>query len=153
MEALFEARQALIQADRPDWAVPILQGRVASLEPALDVTSLPGPADPLLSSVGAAADLPTPTGVFVGRHRELRTLRLMLEGMPGSGPVLALIIGPGGVGKSTLAAQAVTRYGGTYKAALTLRCQGYQSIDLFLQRIGELLKRLGTPGFFGAVPA
>ena len=122
-EALFEVRQALTQADRPDWAVPILLGSAASLAPVLDATALPGPTDPLLTSVGAAADLPAPTGVFVGRHRELRELRLMLENAPGTGPVMALITGPGGVGKSTLAAQAVTRYGGTYKAALTLSCQ------------------------------
>ena len=146
-EALFEVRQALSQADRPDWAVPILQSSAASLAPLLDATALPGSPDPLLTSQGAAADLPTPTGVFVGRHPELRKLRLMLENVPGSGPVLALITGPGGVGKSTLAAQAVTRYGGKYKATLTLSCQGYQSVELFLQRIGEFLKRLGAPGF------
>src|SRR5256886_9633263 len=33
------------------------------------------------------------------------------------------------------------------KAALTLRCQGYQGVELFLQRIGEFLKRLGAPSF------
>jgi tetratricopeptide (TPR) repeat protein len=146
-DSLFEVRQALSQADRPDWVVPILQGNVASLAPILDTSAAPGPPDPLLSSQGAAADLPTPTGVFVGRHRELRALRLMLENAPGSGPVLALITGPGGVGKSTLAAQAVTRYGGKYKATLTLSCLGYQSVDLFLQRIGEFLKRHEAPGF------
>lgn len=146
-EALFEVRQALALVDSPDWSVPILQGSVASLAPLVDATALPGPPDPLLASKGAAADLPTPTGVFVGRHRELRALRLMLENAPGNGPVLALITGPGGVGKSTLAAQAVTRSGEKYKAALTLSCQGYQSVELFLQRIGEFLKRLGVPGF------
>jgi tetratricopeptide (TPR) repeat protein len=146
-EALFEVRQALALADRPDWAVPILQGTIASLTPVVDVTALPGPPDPLLISQGAAADLRTPTGVFVGRHRELRALHLMLENAPGSGPAMALITGPGGVGKSSLAAQAVTRSGGKYKAALTLSCQGYQSVELFLQRIGEFLKRLGAPGF------
>jgi tetratricopeptide (TPR) repeat protein len=146
-DALFEVRQALIQADRPDWAVPILYGSTASLTPLLDIAALPGPADPLLKSSGAAADLPTPTGVFVGRHRELRALRLMLESVHGSGPVMALITGPGGVGKSTLVAQAVTRYGRMYKAVLTLRCQGYQSVELFLKEIGEFLAGLGTPGF------
>ena len=145
-DALFEVRQALVQADRPDWAVPILSGSTACLEPLLDSGAAPGPPDPALAS-SRSADLPTPTGVFVGRHRELRALRLMLESPPGSGPVLALITGPGGVGKSTLAAQAVTRYGGKYKAALTLSCQGYQSVELFLQRIGELLKRQGIRGF------
>src|SRR5262249_2001389 len=129
------------------WAVPILYASTASLTPLLESTALSSSPDPLLTSVGAASDLPTPTGVFVGRHRELRELRLMLENSPGSGPVMALITGPGGVGKSTLAAQAVTRYGRTYKAALTLRCQGYQGVDLFLQRIGEFLKGLGAPVF------
>ncbi len=63
-----------------------------------------------------------------------------------SGPVLALMMGPGGVGKSTLAAQVVTRYGGRFKATLTLRCAGYQGMDLFLQQIAEFLQRQGSPG-------
>ena len=146
-QALFEVRLALSQADRPDWAAPILQGNTASPVPLLDDAARPGPPDPLLARQGAAADLPAPAGVFVGRHRELRELRLMLEHVPSSGPVLALITGPGGVGKSTLAALAVTRYGGKYKGALTLSCQGYQSVELFLQHMGEFLKRLGAPGF------
>src|SRR6266566_171099 len=146
-EALLEVRQTLIEADRPDWAVPILQGDIASLTPMLAATSVPGPADPLLTSRGAATDLSTLTDTFVGRHRELRALCLMLESTPGSGPVLALITGPGGMGKSTLAAQAVTRYGRTYKAALTLSCEKYQAVDHVLQRIGEFLKRLEAPGF------
>src|SRR5579859_192059 len=95
-DALFEVRQTLAQADRPDWAVPILQGSAASLAPLFADTALPGPADPLLTGQGAAADFPAPAGVFVGRHREMRTLRLMLEHTPGSGPALALITGPGG---------------------------------------------------------
>src|SRR5260370_5836758 len=146
-QALFEVRRALAQADRPDWAVPILQANASSLVPLLDTNASPSSPDPLLTSVGAATDLPTPTGVFVGRHRELRALRLLLENVPGSGPVMALITGPGGIGKSTLVALAISRYGRMYKAALTLRCQGYQGIDLFLQRIGEFLKRLNAPSF------
>ena len=146
-EALLAVRQALIQADHPDWAVPILQGSIASLAPVLTTTSHPGLTDPMLTSLRASADLPTPVRVFAGRHRELRALCLMLESAPGSGPVMALITGPGGMGKSTLVAQAVTRYGGTYKAALTLRCQDYHGLDLFLQQIGEFLKRLDVPDF------
>jgi tetratricopeptide (TPR) repeat protein len=144
---LLAARQALIKAGRPDWAVPILQASIASLTPLLDATPLRGSPDPLLTRVGAAADLAPPTDVFVGRHRELRALHLMLEDTSDHGPVLALITGPGGMGKSTLVAQAVSRYGGAYQAALMLRCQGYQSIDLFLQSIGAFLKRLGVPLF------
>src|SRR6266571_2485940 len=143
-EATFEARQALAYADRPDWAVPILQATAGGLLPLLDPTASPGVSDPVLERGGAAADLPAPTGVFVGRQRELRALRVMLESAPG--PVLALMTGPGGVGKSTLAAQAVTRYGERFKATLTLRCAGYQGIDLFLQQIAEFLQRQGSPG-------
>ena len=140
-EAVFELRQALAQADRPDWAVPTLQATEGGLMPLLDAAAASGPVDPLLIRRGAAADLPAPSGVFVGRQRELRELRTMLESAPGTGPALALISGPGGVGKSTLTAQGVTRYGGTYKATLTLSCAEYQGLDLFLQRIGEFLKQ------------
>ncbi len=150
-EATFEARQALAQADRPDWAVPTLQATASSLLPLMDQAAPPGPPDSALERRGAAADLPAPTSVFVGRQRELRALRGMLESPPGSGSVLALITGPGGVGKSTLAAQAVTRYGGRYKATLTLRCAGYQGMDLFLQQIGEFLQRQGTPGLLADI--
>jgi hypothetical protein len=149
-DALFEVRQALIQADRPDWAVPILYGSAACLEPLLDGDAAPGPPDPALAS-SRSADRPTPTGAFVGRHRELRALRLMLENPPGRGPVLALITGPGGVGKSTLAAQAVTRYGSRYKAVLTLSCLGYHHFELFLQRLGEWLKRQGALGLLEVI--
>ncbi len=150
-EATFEARQALAQADHPDWAVPTLQATESGLLPLLDQESSPGPPDPTLEPGGAAANLPTPTGVFVGRQRELRALRTMLESAPGSGPVLALISGPAGVGKSTLAAQAVTHYGIRYKAALTLSCVGYQSMDLFLQRIGGFLQRQGMSKFLNHI--
>jgi len=149
-DALFEVRQALVQADRPDWAVPILYGNAACLKPLLDSGAAPGPPDPALAN-SRSADLPTPTGVFVGRHHELRALRLLLESQPGSGPVLALITGPGGVGKSTLAAQAVTRYGSRYKAILTLSCLGYQNVELFLQRLGEWLKRQDAPGMLEVI--
>ena len=149
-DALFEVRQALVQADRPDWAVPILYGSTACLEPLLDSGLAPGPPDPALASA-RSADRPTPTGVFVGRHRELRAMRLMLESPPGSGPVLSLITGPGGIGKSTLAAQAVTRYGSRYQAVLTLSCLGYQNVELFLQRLGEWLKRQGAPGLLEVI--
>ena len=114
-EAVFELRQALAQADRPDWAVPTLQTTEGGLMPLLDAAYASGPVDPLATRRGAAADLPAPSGVFVGRQRELRVLRIMLESAPGTGPALALITGPGGVGKSTLTAQAVKRYGGTTK--------------------------------------
>ncbi len=143
-EATFEARQALAYADRPDWAVPTLQATTGGLLPLLDPAASPDVSDPALERGGASADLPAPTGVFVGRQRELRALRVMLESAPG--PVLALMTGPGGVGKSTLAAQAVTRYGERFKATLTLRCAGYQGIDLFLQQIAEFLQRQGSPG-------
>jgi hypothetical protein len=112
-DALFEVRQALVQADRPDWAGPILYGSAGSLEPPLDSSASPGQPDPSLASM-RTADRPTPTGVFVGRHRELRLLRLMLESPPGSGPVLALITGPGGIGKSTLAALRQPAQGGSH---------------------------------------
>ena len=150
-EATYEIRQALAQAERPDWAVPTLQATANGLLPLLEEAMAPSSPDPALEHHGAAADLPAPTGVFVGRQRELRVLRAMLESPPGQGPVLALITGPGGVGKSTLAAQAVTRYGGRYKATLTLSCADYQGIDLFLQHIGEFLQRQGTPGLLADI--
>ena len=76
----------------------------------------------------------------------------MLEHSPGRGPVLALITGPGGVGKSTLAAQTVTRYSTRYKAALTLPCAGYQDFTLsVLKPIAEFLKSQGLPGLLDAI--
>ena len=143
-EAIFEVRQELSLAERPDWAVPVLQASPASLHSLLDAQAVPGSPDPRLTPEGVAADLPAPAGVFVGRQRELRALRRLLE--PASQQVMALVTGPGGIGKSTLVAQAITRYGRKYKAALTLSCLGYQDISLFLQRMAEFLKRQGVPG-------
>lgn len=146
-KATFEARQALVQADRPDWTVPVLQVTAGGLASMLDMAAPSGEPDPTLAPSGTAADLPAPTGVFVGRQRELRALRLMLESAAGTGPVLALITGPGGIGKSTLVSRAVTRYGERYKAILTLSCASYQGMDLFLHSLGEFLQRLGFPRF------
>src|SRR5260221_13672521 len=98
-EAVFELRQALAQADRPDWAVPTLQATEGGLMPLLDAAAASGPVDPLLTRRGAAADLPAPSGVFVVRQRELREWRTILESAPGTGRALALISGRGGVGK------------------------------------------------------
>src|SRR6266487_442072 len=152
--ALLAVRQALIQEGRPDWAVPILQGNQTSLVPVLDRKAAHGPADPRLINKETAVDSSTPPNVFVGRHRELRALRLMLEDTSDRAPVLALITGPGGIGKSTLVAQATKRYAGMYKAALRLYCQKDQSSDPFSPTVGLLssidvfLKRSGIPSLF-----
>ena len=61
----------------------------------------------------------------------------MLESAPGSGQTMALVRGPGGVGKSTLASQAVLRYGGQYRGGLTFRCAGYAGIEVLLQQLAE----------------
>ena len=144
-EATFETRLALSQTDHPLWALITLQATVGGLSPLLDAAVQPGPPDSALARGGAAADIPAPTGVFVGRQRELRALRAMLDNASSREPVLALITGPGGVGKTTLAAQAIVRYGGRYKATLMLSCISYQGIDLFLQRIGGFLKSWEEP--------
>ena len=60
---------------------------------------------------------------------------------------VAVLGSTGSIGKSTLVAQAVRRSAKSYKGILTLSCQGYQGMDLFLQRIGAFLQRLGAPGF------
>ncbi|MDP9312270.1 MAG: tetratricopeptide repeat protein [Chloroflexota bacterium] len=148
-ETLFETRLALHQSDRLDWAVPILQSTLGGLSPLLDLDAFPAAPDPALTQQAIAGNLPAPTRdqVFVGRQRELRALRQMLDRPPGSGPVLALITGPGGIGKSTLAARAIERYGGRYKAVLTLSCRDYAGIDLFLKTIGELLTGQGAPEY------
>ncbi len=144
-DALFEVRQVLAQTERPDWAVPVLTGSLASLEPFCDVRAPAGEPDPEVIVHRRIDDLPTPIGIFVGRHREMRALHLMLEETPGFGPVLALITGPGGMGKSTLVSQAVTRYGRDYQGTLTLRCAGYQGMDLWLQSLGDFLRQHDAP--------
>jgi hypothetical protein len=68
-EATFEVRQALAQAERPDWAVPTLQSTASGLLPLLDQETSPVAPDPALQRQGAAADLPASTGVFVARQR------------------------------------------------------------------------------------
>ncbi len=148
--ALLAVRQALSQEERPDWAVPILQGNSTCLVPVLETMATPGPADPQLTRVGAAADQPTPPDVFVGRHREMRELHLMLEDASDRSPVLAIITGLGGIGKSTLVTQATRRYAGMYKTAPPLRYQKDQSSDQFLSflvHIDAFLKGSGTSGF------
>ena len=139
-DALFEMRRALSFAEQPDWAVPVLYSNETGLGALVAQTASPAAPDPNLLTIEAhAVDVPTPSSVFVGRHQEMRALRLMLESRPGSGPTMALITGPGGIGKSTLAAQAAIRYGKGYKATVTLSCQSYQGVDIFLNRIALVL--------------
>nr|MBA2392635.1 CHAT domain-containing protein [Ktedonobacteraceae bacterium] len=149
-EALFEVRQALALSDRPDWAVPVLYGGPTSLVPFLDTTVSTLLPDPTLTSNETPGDFPAPTGVFVGRHNEMRALRLMLDGRS-HGKTMALLLGPGGIGKSTLAAQALARYGKYYKGTLTLSCLEYTDSGLFLQRIAQFLQERGSPGLAESV--
>jgi tetratricopeptide (TPR) repeat protein len=149
--ALFEVRQALALSDRPDWAVPVLYGGPTSLTPFLDTNVSMQLPDPSLSHAEIPGDFPAPTGVFVGRHSEMRALRLLLESRPGSGKTMALLLGPGGIGKSTLAAQALARYSLSYKGTLTLSGLEYQEIGLYLQRIAQFLHERGFPRLAEAV--
>ncbi|GHO87709.1 tetratricopeptide repeat protein [Dictyobacter formicarum] len=142
---ILAVRCALADANLPEWPVPVLQCNSHALVTPFSGHSLAGEADPLLAPVAIAADLPTPTNHFVGRHRELRALQLMLEAAPGTGPVMALINGPAGMGKTTLMLQAARRSGQQYRAALLLSCKSYQQVDLILWHLAEFLHRLGAP--------
>jgi tetratricopeptide (TPR) repeat protein len=152
-EATFEVRRTLTlaSANHPNWAIPMLQATVGGLMPLLKGNTLSASPNPALVQSRATHDLPDSTSVFVGRQRELRALCTMLESVSRTGPTLALITGPGGVGKSTLVALAIARYGGHYKTTLILSCINYQGIDLFLQRIGEFLKQHQLPSFLESI--
>ena len=150
-EGILAVRQALAQANLPEWAVPVLQCNTASFAVPLSLETTPLESDPLLVPAAIAVDLPTPTSYFVGRHREMRDLQIMLESSPGTGPTMALLSGPAGSGKTTLALQAALRSGRQYRAALMLTCKGYQQMDLLLQRIAEFLKRQGAPHLLESV--
>jgi tetratricopeptide (TPR) repeat protein len=144
-DGILAVRRALAEADFPEWPVPVLQCSPHALVVPFSGNGLPGETDPLLAPVAIAADLPAPTNHFVGRHRELRELQLMLEAVPGTDPTMALITGPAGIGKTTLVLQAARRSGRQYRAALLLSCKGYQQVDLILLHIAEFLLRLGAP--------
>jgi len=64
---------------QPDWAVPVLSVTAGGLAPLLEITTLQREPDPRVVPSLAGADLPAPPGIFVGRQRELRVLRTMLE--------------------------------------------------------------------------
>lgn len=90
-----------------------------------------------------SSNLLAPTSIFVGRETELSKLKTMLEENPGKGPVLALISGPRGVGKSTLVAQVLLHYGRSYPRTITLSRNDCPDVESILRRLGEILWRLG----------
>ena len=78
---------------------------------------------------------------FVGRRRELRTILAALQG-PGSGVV---ITGIGGIGKSTLAVQAV-RILGPAKAGIIVVAQGATSVEEILAALAARLRSWDVAG-------
>lgn len=61
---------------------------------------------PLRARPARVTNLPAPLTSFVGRARELRTVRRLIAGAPGASRLLTLA-GPGGVGKTRLALEAI----------------------------------------------
>ena len=128
---------------------PELSAPDAAVEP---VGRQPGPGpDHLPSSAEPPRQLPPDPAAFVGRVDELRTIERACTAGAGSrtGPLVVVLHGPGGMGKTTLAVRVAHRLAGHYPdGQLYLDLQGgtrgMPSVDS-LPALGQLLRALGVP--------
>ncbi|QFY09096.1 tetratricopeptide repeat protein [Nonomuraea phyllanthi] len=131
-----------------------LQHAILTGDPALDLTS---PAQQSrLSRPVAPAELPADTHAFTARQAEITWMRevVLAESTPGA-PTVAVIDGPGGLGKSALAVhvarEVASRFSdGVVYVNLHGATPGLQPLSV-IEALGQLLRQLGLDG--NAVPA
>ncbi|HVK73999.1 MAG TPA: protein kinase [Kofleriaceae bacterium] len=89
----------------------------------------------------ASASIPVGRRVFVGRARELDALTASLAAARAA-PLVHLILGESGIGKSELAAQLVTRARGDEAALLVLRGRCYERESVPYQALDSVVDEL-----------
>jgi len=151
--ALGEARlsmhspRATIENPEPhslsDWGIPVL----ITSAPDLNLFKLDVAAPQLVPPVPkgfSKINLPNPGNIFVGRQREQR---LIARALKGGDARCIMILGPGGIGKSSLAARAVEQSEEHFHAVLTLGCKSVPTAEQILLELNTFLALNGNKMF------
>ena len=119
-----------------DWGIPVL---ITSAHD-LNLFKLDGAAPPPLLPAPkgfSKINLPNPGDIFVGRQIEQRLIARTLKGGDARS---IMILGPGGIGKSSLAARTVEQSEEHLHAVLTIGCKSIPTAEQILIEINEFLK-------------
>jgi hypothetical protein len=122
------------------------------------------PHDPRTAQVAAprsyqriwSAEIPAPNPLFTGRQTELEALRANLLRRDRPHPAAQVISGPGGVGKTEIAAEYLHRYRDDYEIIWWIRAEHHDRAGDALIRLGqrlELRPSVSSGGRTGAVAA
>jgi hypothetical protein len=118
-----------------DWGIPVLitSARDLNLFKLDGVAPQPVPPAPKGFS---KINLPNPGDIFVGRQIEQR---LIARALKGGDARCILILGPGGIGKSSLAARTVEQSEEHFHAVLTIGCKSVPTAEQILLELNTFL--------------
>ncbi|MGH3192746.1 MAG: FxSxx-COOH system tetratricopeptide repeat protein [Streptosporangiaceae bacterium] len=103
-----------------------------------------------------SAEIPAPNPLFTGRETELQALRANLVRRDRPHPAAQVISGPGGVGKTEIAAEYLHRHRDDYEIIWWIRAEHHDRVGDALIRLGqrlELRSAASAGGRAGAIAA
>ena len=127
-----------------DWGIPVLITSASDLHLFNLDTTAPPPLPP--SPEGFSnVNLPNPgEDIFVGRQIEQRQI---VRALRGGDARCIMILGPGGIGKSSLAARAVEQSEEYFHAAFAIDCRSTPTAEQILLEVGTFLILNGNDRF------
>ena len=151
--ALGEARlsmhspRATIENSEPhsliDWGIPVLITSARDLNLFKLDGAAPSPVPPAPKGF-SKINLPNPGDIFVGRQIEQRLIARTLKGGDARS---IMILGPGGIGKSSLAARTVEQSEEHFHAVLTIGCKSVPTAEQILVELNTFLVLNGNKIF------
>lgn len=126
-----------------DWGIPVLITSASDLNLFNLDTAAPPPLPPPQEGF-SKVNLPNPGDIFVGRQIEQRRIARALLG--GDARCI-MILGPGGIGKSSLAARAVEQSEEHFHAALSIDCRSTPTAEQILLEVSTFLVLNGNDKF------
>ena len=132
-----------------DWGIPVLITSAGDLYLFNLDTTAPPPLPPPPAGF-SKVNLPNPGDIFVGRQIEQRRIARALRG--GDARCI-MILGPGGIGKSSLAARAVEQSEEHFHATLSIDCRSTPTAEQILLEVGTFLILNGNDRFNQVIEA